>query len=69
MEELYEALKSFNCLDHFSYHEDWLSFEYPGIEVKFTVRKYADLFLVKVGGKEIFHDPEPMAVIEFIMDR
>lgn len=67
MEELYEALKSFACLDYFTYDGEWLSFEYPGIEVKFTVRRYADLFLVKVEGKEVFHHSDPLRIVDFII--
>ena len=69
MEQLYQALKGYSCLDYFSFDGEWLSFEYPGIEIRFTIRQYADLFLVKVEGKEIFHNVEPLAIIEFIMDR
>lgn len=70
MEELYNlylALKGYSCLDYFSFINDRLSFQYPGIEVKFTIVRYADLFLVKVDGKEVFYHSDPQEIVDFVM--
>ncbi len=67
MDELYQALKGFSCLDYFSFNGEWLSLQYPGIEVTFTIRKYADLFLVKVEGKEVFYHSDIQEIIDFII--
>ncbi|WP_165796129.1 hypothetical protein [Siphonobacter curvatus] len=44
-----------------------LIFEYPGIGVSFNIVRYAGLYLVRVDGQEIFNNPDPLEVVDFIM--